>query len=56
MTIKERAEEKTAQDLMNERESMMETEMLKETLNKIGGLLALGFGEAGSKIVAQNIQ
>lgn len=34
----------------------METEMLKTTLNKIGGLLAIGFGEAGSKIVAKNMQ
>ena len=30
----------------------METEVLQKTLNKIGGLLAIGFGEAGSKIIA----
>lgn len=29
--------------------------MLEVTLNKIGALLALGFGEAGSKIVAKNM-
>ena len=31
---------------------MLETEMLQQTLVKIGGLLALGFGEAGSQIIA----
>lgn len=25
------------------------------TLTKVGGLLALGFGEAGSEIIAKNI-
>jgi len=30
----------------------METAVLEETLSKIGALLALGFGEAGSKIIA----
>lgn len=34
----------------------LETAMLEVTLNKIGALLALGFGEAGSKIVASNIK
>ena len=34
----------------------METEVLQKTLNKIGGLLAIGFGEAGSKIIAQNMR
>jgi class 3 adenylate cyclase len=34
----------------------METEVLQNTLNKIGGLLAIGFGEAGSKIIAQNMR
>jgi class 3 adenylate cyclase len=29
--------------------------MLEKTLSKIGALLALGFGEAGSKIIAQNM-
>jgi len=29
--------------------------MLETTLSKIGALLALGFGEAGSKIIAQNM-
>ena len=34
----------------------METEVLQSTLNKIGGLLAIGFGEAGSKIIAENMR
>jgi hypothetical protein len=30
----------------------METVILEQTIIKIGALLALGFGEAGSKIIA----
>lgn len=30
----------------------METVVLEQTIIKIGALLALGFGEAGSKIIA----
>jgi class 3 adenylate cyclase len=56
MTKAKLANEKTAMDMINKREGVMETEMLKSTLNKIGGLLAIGFGEAGSKIVAKNMQ
>jgi hypothetical protein len=33
----------------------METAMLESTLSKIGALLALGFGEAGSEIIAKNM-
>lgn len=33
----------------------METIILEQTLTKIGGLLALGFGEAGSEIITRNI-
>ena len=36
--------------------NLLETEVLQRTLNKIGGLLAIGFGEAGSKIIAQNMR
>ena len=32
-----------------------ETEQLEQTIIKIGALLALGFGEAGSTIIAQNM-
>lgn len=37
------------------KEGPLETAMLEKTLSKIGALLALGFGEAGSKIIAQNM-
>lgn len=33
---------------------MYETVILEKTITKIGALLALGFGEAGSKIIANN--
>lgn len=33
----------------------METAMLESTLSKIGALLALGFGEAGSEVIAKNM-
>jgi len=34
----------------------LETIVLERTIIKIGALLALGFGEAGSEIIAQNMQ
>jgi len=34
----------------------METVILEQTIVKIGALLALGFGEAGSKIIASNME
>ena len=33
----------------------LETQVLEKTITKIGALLALGFGEAGSQIIAQNL-
>lgn len=36
-------------------ESTYETTILEKTIIKIGALLALGFGEAGSEIIAQNM-
>ena len=33
----------------------IETQLLEQSLSKIGGLLALGFGEAGSQIIADNM-
>ena len=35
---------------------MLETGILENLLIKIGALLAIGFGEAGSEIIAKNIQ
>jgi len=34
----------------------METKILEQTVQKIGGLLAIGFGEAGSQVIAHNMQ
>ena len=34
----------------------METVILEQTIIKIGALLALGFGEAGSEIIATNMR
>lgn len=36
-------------------EDQYETKILEKTIIKIGALLALGFGEAGSNIIKQNI-
>jgi hypothetical protein len=36
-------------------EAEYETDVLEKAIVKIGHLLALGFGEAGSKIIATNI-
>lgn len=38
------------------RSEQFETKILEDTINKIGGLLAVGFGEAGSEIIAKNMQ
>lgn len=35
---------------------MMETEILENTLSKIGALLAMGFGEAGCQVIAKNMK
>lgn len=35
---------------------ILETEILEQTIVKIGALLALGYGEAGSQIIAKNIK
>lgn len=37
-------------------DSNMETVMLEAAITKIGHLLALGFGEAGSAIIANNMK
>ena len=34
----------------------METVMLEKTIIKLGGLLALGFGEAGAEVIGQNMK
>eukprot|EP00743_Colponemidia_sp_Colp-15_P004114 GILK01004442.1.p1 GENE.GILK01004442.1~~GILK01004442.1.p1 ORF type:complete len:836 (-),score=113.06 GILK01004442.1:537-3044(-) len=40
---------------MSKKQQPYETAILESTLNKIGGLLALGFGEAGSAIISTNM-
>ena len=49
-------EELELRDGVKKKGAPLETEVLERTLNKIGGLLALGFGEAGSKIIANNME
>jgi class 3 adenylate cyclase len=34
----------------------METTMLLQTINKIGGLMRVGFGEAGASVIAKNLK
>ena len=38
------------------KEAPLETEVLENTITKIGALLALSFGDAGSEIIAKNMQ
>ena len=38
------------------KQDKLETDILEDTILKIGYLLALGFGEAGSEIIGSNIQ
>jgi hypothetical protein len=39
----------------NRIEEPLETELLEKNISKIGSLLSLGFGEAGSEIIASNL-
>ena len=41
---------------LKKKEAPLETVVLEKTIVKIGALLALGFGEAGSKIIAENMK
>jgi len=41
---------------MRKMKEPMETVMLEKTIIKLGGLLALGFGEAGAEIIGQNMK
>ena len=42
--------------LQKQEEKKFETNILEQTIIKIGALLALGFGEAGSEIIAKNLK
>ncbi|CAG9331270.1 unnamed protein product [Blepharisma stoltei] len=46
----------TSKEKLKKAQEPMETAFLEQTVTKIGALLALGFGEAGSEIIATNIQ
>ena len=39
----------------NKEEAGYETVLLEQTLSKIGGLLQIGFGQAGDEIIGQNM-
>ena len=54
LTIRFALEKKKKKTKRNE--GIMETEILENTIVKIGALLAIGFGEAGSEIIASNIK
>ncbi len=41
---------------MSKHKAPFETKILESTIIKIGALLALGFGEAGAQIIADNMQ
>merc|ERR1711874_793388 len=40
----------------SQKQELMETAILEKTIIKLGSLLALGFGEAGAKIIANNMR
>ena len=60
--LKEEEDRKNAKNKDNcckkkkKKEIVLETVALERTIVKIGALLALGFGEAGSKIIAENMK
>lgn len=53
---KDESEESKKKRLKAEKEGLYETDILENTIVKIGALLAIGFGEAGSAIIAQNME
>ena len=52
---KAKAEEEKGKSKKEKKEGPYETVILEQTIIKIGALLALGFGEAGAKIIADNM-
>jgi hypothetical protein len=55
MHNKENKEQKTENKPQDEKSDNVETVMLEAAITKIGHLLALGFGEAGSAIIGNNM-
>ena len=54
--MREKEQQKGKKKKSGKKEPVLETTMLEQTIVKIGSLLALGFGEAGSKIIAENMK
>eukprot|EP01022_Parablepharisma_sp_SALTPOND_P028235 TRINITY_DN6_c0_g1_i2.p3 TRINITY_DN6_c0_g1~~TRINITY_DN6_c0_g1_i2.p3 ORF type:complete len:725 (-),score=113.15 TRINITY_DN6_c0_g1_i2:12502-14676(-) len=52
---KERKEQNKNRCCKQKKEEITETKLLEQTIVKTGSLLAIGLGEAGSRIIAQNI-
>lgn len=53
--ILEEKNKKSCCKKVNKKDAPLETVVLEKTITKIGALLALGFGEAGSEIIAKNM-
>lgn len=53
--LAKQAEQKNTNKKVQEDKQQYETAILEKAIVKIGHLLALGFGEAGSKIIASNM-
>lgn len=51
----EKANELKNKKKKKKKEMPFETQILEQTVVKIGALLALGFGEAGARIIAENM-
>jgi hypothetical protein len=47
---------KKGEKIKKDKEAPFETVIIDQTIIKIGALLALGFGEAGSEIIAKNME
>eukprot|EP01016_Furgasonia_blochmanni_P056965 TRINITY_DN980_c0_g2_i8.p1 TRINITY_DN980_c0_g2~~TRINITY_DN980_c0_g2_i8.p1 ORF type:complete len:532 (+),score=119.26 TRINITY_DN980_c0_g2_i8:113-1708(+) len=53
--MQEAGVDNSSKDDKKKKKETYETQILEKTITKIGALLALGFGEAGSEIIAQNM-
>ncbi len=54
--LKKNDENEDAKRKKKDKEGLYETDILENTIVKIGALLAIGFGEAGSAIIAKNME
>jgi hypothetical protein len=55
LTLLEKQKDDGKKDEKSGEDAQYETAILEKAIIKIGHLLALGFGDAGAKIIAQNI-